>query len=355
MDESGSRPSGKIKKKKRVTIKDIAAQAEVSLRTVSLVLNDSGSISDATRKKVLSIARKLDYRPNLMARGLVSDQSYLFGVNLPYLDLSFVHTIIAGMERKCIELNYAVLLASTKFSDISFLDSDIPTIEKSLERLMYRQVDGIVCLPDRRAIKSYKEVIRQGIPIIQILRTIPELAIPSITVNNEQGMYRAVQYLLDRGHERIGFLTYRDPHFEEVADRYKGYVRAYTEGGRWTDFKRFVISCDLTFKGGYGAAKKILARNPGLSAIVAATDYAAMGAMRACVEMGKRIPEDISIVGYDNMEFTELQGYRTLTTVSQPKEQVGILAAEYLYRMAHGEKVTSAVLEPELILRESSV
>ncbi|MDR1412196.1 MAG: LacI family transcriptional regulator [Spirochaetaceae bacterium] len=340
---------------KRITIKDIAAQAGVSLRTVSLVMNESGRISEATRKRVLEIAAAMNYRPNPIAQSLVNRRTYLFGVNFPYLDVSFNNTIIAGMERKCVELDYELLLSSNKFSSFSYMENDIPIMEKSLDRLVYRRVDGIVSVPDIRAIKSYREIIANDIPLLQILRNIPELPCPSILVNNERGMYLAVKYLLDRGLREIAFLHYGEAKFQEAADRYRGYLRAFQEQGIAADFDRLAVACDLTFRGGVDAARRLLQINPNLEAIVAATDYAALGVMRACVEAGKNIPKDISVIGFDDMDFALLQGHQTLSTVRQPKEQLGALAAEYLYRMVQGEKVPSLVLEPELVIRESSI
>ncbi|MDR0719637.1 MAG: LacI family transcriptional regulator [Treponema sp.] len=341
--------------KKRITIKDIAAQAGVSLRTVSLVMNESGRISKATRKRVLEIAAAMNYRPNPIAQSLVNRRTYLFGVNFPYLDVSFNHTIIAGMERKCVELDYELLLSSNKFSTFTYMENDIPIMEKSLDRLVYRRVDGIVSVPDIRAIKSYREIISNDIPLLQILRNIPELPCPSILVNQERGMYLAVKHLLDRGLREIAFLHYGDTKFQEAANRYIGYLQAFQEQGITADFDRLVLACDLTFQGGIDAARRLLQINPRLEAIVAATDYAAVGVMRACMEAGKNIPGDISVIGFDDMEFALLQGHRTLSTVRQPKEQLGMLAAEYLYRMVQGEEVSSLVLEPKLIIRESSI
>jgi DNA-binding LacI/PurR family transcriptional regulator len=340
---------------KRVTIKDIAARARVSLRTVTLVMNNTGRISAATRKRVLDIVKSMNYRPNIIAKGLVSNKTYLFGVNLPTMDFSFIHIIIAEMERKCIELNYELLLATTKFPDFALLENDISGIENSLERLLNRRADAIVCLPDVRAMKYYEEIISAGIPLLQLLRIVPELPCPVIKVDNEKGMHTAVTHLLDKGLRTIGFLKYKEAGFQEASDRFTGFRRACEERGISPDEDRLVQSCDLTVKGGYEATLGLLKRNPHLEAIVAATDYAALGAMRACRDKGKRTPEDISIIGFDDMEFALYQGYRSLTTVRQPKEALGALAVDYLYRMINGEQVQSVVLEPELILRESSL
>ena len=351
---SSEKKSFSSRKQKRVTIKDISAAAGVSIRTVSLVLNNTGRISDATRTKILGIAKKLDYRPNILARGLVSNKTYLFGVNIPYLDSSFTNVIITGMEQKCIELQYELLLTSMGVSDISYLDYDLCGLKNSLERLILRRVDGIACFPAEGAIEHYERIFEQGIPFIQLLRPIPALTCPSITVDNKRGMYLAVKYLLDTGHRYIGFLNYMDPTFPEVRDRFNGFISAHEESHVSFDRDRYVISCNLDFKGGYEAVKILIRRCPKLNAIVSSTDYAAAGAIRACLDMNKKVPEEISVIGYDDMDFTELQGYKTITTVRQPKRQIGILAADLLYRIIQGEAASSVVLEPELIIRESS-
>jgi LacI family transcriptional regulator len=259
------------------------------------------------------------------------------------------------MERKCVELDYELLLSSNKFSTFSYLENDIPIMEKSLDRLVYRRVDGIVSVPDIRALKSCQEIIANNIPLLQLLRNIPELPCPSITVNNKRGMYLAVKHLMDRGLREIAFLHYGDTRFQEAVSRYEGYLLAFQEQGIAADFSRLVVPCDLTFQGGIKAARRLLQINPRLEAIVAATDYAALGVMRACVEAEKNIPKDISVIGFDDMDFAFLQGHQALSTVRQPKEQLGMLAAEYLYRMVQGEEVPSLILEPELVIRESSV
>jgi len=341
--------------KKRSTIKDIAARAEVSLRTVSLVLNNTGSISQATRKRVLDIAQDLNYQPNITARGLVNNRSYLFGGSVPRANLSFINAIIAGIEEKCVALNYEPLLASINFRDIAQLDTDIPALEKSLERLLYRRVDGIISFPDRRVMKIYRKILDHHIPLVQILRSLPELSCPCIKVDNLKGTYDAARYLLGKGVGQIGFLRYLNNKFDEAADRYQGYLQAYQEWDRGADPEKWSVPSDLTVQGGYEAALHLLTAAPHLGGIIAATDYAALGCVRACREKGKRIPEEISIIGFDDMEFAAYQGSLPLSTVRQPKESLGMLAVEHLYRMVNGEKVSSMILEPELIVRESSI
>jgi DNA-binding LacI/PurR family transcriptional regulator len=340
---------------RRATIKDIAAEAKVSLRTVSLALNNAGRISQATRQRILGIAEVMNYQPNLAARGLVNNRTYLFGASFARLNLSFANTVVAGIEKKCIELNYELLLTSINFKDIAQLDNDIPVMKKSLERLIYRRVDGIISFPDRRVMKIYQKILGGQIPLIQVFRSIPELPCPFIKVDNQQGTYDAACYLFDKSIEDIGFLKYTNNKFEEAADRYRGYQKALEERDRKADPEKLSVPCDLTVQGGYEAALKLLKAAPKLRAILAATDYAALGCMRACLEKKKKIPEEISIIGFDDMEFAAFQGYRPLSTVRQPKEGLGILAVEHLYRMVNGETVPSVTLKPELVIRESSV
>jgi len=342
------------RKQKRVTIKDISAAAGVSIRTVSLVMNNTGRISEATRKKVYKIMKKYNYQPNILARGLVNDKTYMFGVNIPYLDLSFINTIITGMEQKCIDLGYELLLTTMGVSDISFSDYNINLLNNSIERLIFRHVDGIACFPAEGALDHYKMILERGIPLIQLLRPIPALDCPTITVDNRKGMYLAAKYLLSEGRRHIGFLNYKGSQFSEVEERYAGFIGANEENGIDVDLKRYVVSCNLDYRGGYEGAKTLIERCPKLDAILSPTDYAAAGAVRACMDMNKKVPEKISIIGYDDMDFTQLQGYKSLSTVRQPKRQIGILAVDMLNRIIQGKKVSSIVLEPELVLRDTS-
>jgi LacI family transcriptional regulator len=192
-------------------------------------------------------------------------------------------------------------------------------MKKSLERLIYRRVDGIISFPDRRVMKIYQKILDNQIPLIQIFRSIPELPCPFIKVDNLQGTYDAACYLFDKGIEDIGFLKYANNKFDEAADRYRGYQKALEERNRKADPEKLSVPCDLTVQGGYEASMKLLRAAPKLGAILAATDYAALGCMRACLEKKKKIPEEISIIGFDDMEFAAFQGYRPLSTVRQPR------------------------------------
>jgi len=340
--------------RRQVTIKDIAQRTGLSNRTVSLSLNGQGKVAQDTRDHVREVARELGYRPNLLAKGLVENKTFMIGAIFPIIGISFVNRIIAGMERECIKRDYEILLCSSSAPRISMFLPDLEFERGSVQRMLRRRVDGIICLPDPRAYSVYSEVVAEGIPLLQVLRRIPGLDTPYLIVDNELGAFEATRHLIELGHRSIGFLKSDDPSFEEINSRYQGYLRAIIKYSLSLDLDRVTEPCDLGFEGGYIAAKALLSRAVELTAIVAPTDYAALGAMRACSEAGVRIPEDISVVGYDDLDIACYQVDKPLTTVKQPKEDFGAAAFDMLYSLIQAERVEPRVLAPELVVRASS-
>lgn len=340
--------------KRQVTIKDIAQRMGLSNRTISLALNGQGRISQETRKQVLEVARELGYRPNLLAKGLVENKTFAIGVIFPIIGVSFVNRIIAGMEMACIQSDYEIILCSSSSSSLPMILPDLEFERGSVQRMIRRRVDGVICLPDPRAYAEYAEVLSEGIPLLQLFRRVPGLDAPCLGVDNEKGSFDATMHLIELGHRSIGFLRYEDSSFEEINSRYQGYLKALVQSSVSLDLERFAESCDLTFEGGYRAGKLLLARAPEVTAVVAPTDYAALGFMRACSELGRRIPEDISIVGFDDLDIAYYQVEHPLTTIKQPKEEFGAKAFEMLYALIQGHTVESENMSPELVLRAST-
>lgn len=340
--------------RRQVTIKDIAQKVGISNRAVSLALNDKGRISKETRKQVLDTARELGYSPNMLAKGLVEKKTFMIGAIFPYLGVSFMNLIIAGMEKACIRRNYEIILCSSSSANLSMLLPDLSFEQNSVQRMILRRVDGIVCLPDPRAYSIYSEVVAEGIPLLQVLRKIPGLDAPYLCVDNELGAFEETKYLIDLGHTSVGFLRYNDSSFDEINSRYQGYLKALIKFSLSLDLERVTEPSDLTYEGGYRAAKALLARAPEITAIVAPTDYAALGTIQACSEAEKRVPEDISVVGFDDLDIARYQVDHPLTTVKQPKEEFGAMAFEMLYSLIKGEHVESSYMQPELVLRSSA-
>jgi LacI family transcriptional regulator len=339
---------------KRTTIKDIASRAGVSIRAVSLAINGEKGVSTATRETILRIAKDMDYTPNVFARGLAGNKSFLIGVNFPYLNFSFLSAILAGIEKRTVNFGYEILLCSSSYDGIAFMENDLDNERRAVERMLSRRVDAIVCLPDPRAYELYKGVLDKGIPVLQLLRTVPHLPAPFLRVDNESGAFDETNHLLELGHRQVGFIGYLDDSFTEVNERHRGYQRAMMNRDYSLDFGRVTVGCDLSYEGGFSAMKTLLERSPLVTAAVVATDYAALGAVSACLDSGLRVPEDISVVGFDDLQVAALQTSHPLTTVCQPKELLGELAFDLAYKMINGETVESVTLRPPLVIRKSS-
>lgn len=331
---------------KRVTIKDIAKQANVSARSVSLAMNNEGRLAAETRERILRIAKELNYQPNILARGLVNQKTYLIGVVLPYLANSFFINIISAIEEQCLASGYDIILGNSS----STMNSE----KGSIERMVNRRVDGIICCPDPRYYEFYQNLLETGIPLIQIMTHIRGMEAKSLLVDDEEGGFQATRHLLDLGHEKIGFLSYFEPYYEEISLRRQGYHRALIRQGISLELDRFEMVSDLSIEGGYSAAKKLLGVNPDMTAMFAPTDFAAVGAVKACIDSGKRVPEDISVVGYDDVDLARHQIAYPLTTVAQPKDLIGKEAFSMLKELMSDREIESKVLKPALVVRKTT-
>lgn len=331
---------------KKATIKDIALEAGVSARSVSYAINGTGRISAETRDKILKIAEQLNYQPNIMAKGLVEQKTYMIGVVLPYLSSSFFTNIINGIEERCVKEGFDIILGNSSGKTVS---------EKNvIKRMVNRQVDGIICCPDPRYFEFYQELRATKIPLIQIMTHVKGVDAISLLVNDEAGGHKATMHLLDLGHERIGFLDYRETYYEEIQLRKYGYHRALIERGISLDLKRYSEPSDLSIEGGYKATMELFKRNPHLTAIFAATDRAAIGALHACLDAGKKVPEEISIIGYDDIDLAKHQILYPMTTIAQPKERIGELSFDMLSQVIGGKEVESQTIMPELKIRSTT-
>ena len=332
-------------KSPKPTIKDIAAMAKVSLRTVSLAIHGEGRMSEATRGRILKITADCGYRPNIMARGLASGRTYLLGVVLPFVNISFYDDVLSGIEEGCRDNFYDLILKNSR--------NDPAWERRALQRLVDRHVDGLVFYPDYRCYEAYHEILQAGVPIVQISGRLLELAAPCVVVDNVDGGCQATSHLIQLGHRHIAHIG----RFAETSTilrlRRDGYRKALVEKGVRIDLDRYEREA-VGFEEGKAAALSLLRDNPEVSAIFAASDHTALGAIAACLELGKDVPGDVSVVGFDDLEIGRLQMAHPLTTVSQPKAELGRAAAELVFRLMQGEKCASVVLRPALVARGTS-
>jgi len=341
---------------KGTTLKDIARIAAVSIRTVSLAISGEGRMTEETRSRILKIAQELNYHPNLAAKGLRLSRSYLIGAVFPYLNVSFFNRIIGGIEQRCFANGFDILVASPPPDDRIEGPDAAALLSRTLDRLIARKVDGIIAAPSSVSYAPYRKILDAGIPLLQVMTRVPGLPAPFIGVDNEQGGRIATRHLIDLGHRVIGFLDSSLDGYVEISQRYQGYLKAFVESGIRIDPESVSAKAGtlLDVEAARKAALGLLARTPSITAIFAPTDYAALGAIRACRDSGRKVPGDVSVIGFDDIEMASYQVDHPLTTIAQPKEELGNLAFDTLSEMMNSRPVKDILMPPFLVERSTT-
>jgi DNA-binding LacI/PurR family transcriptional regulator len=304
----------------RPTIKDVAALAGVSRQTVSRVINQKGEVSDATRDRVRAAIEELGYRPNAAARSIVVGRTCTLGCISPSLtDYTFAN-IIDSAQAEARRLGYFVLTGSAPTAG---------DVEPLLEEMLSRRVDGLMVL-NPRADERYRyflPLIERGHAVLYLNSTPQGEPVSSIHCDDRLGGYEATRYLVELGHRTIA--TILGPSNEEAsADRMAGYHQALAEAGLVCE-PECAARGDWSATSGYRAARQLLVAAPSFSAIFAQNDQKAIGAIRAMREAKKRVPGDISIIGFDDIPLASYFD-PPLTTLRQPMRETGERAVQLL-------------------------
>ncbi len=333
--------------RKRITLKDVAKEAGVSTTIVSRVLNNYGSFSQATKAGVLKAVEKLDYKPDAIARSLKTKQTKAIGVVISDVVTLFFTNLIRGVEDIANLSGYSVILCNS--------DEDHVKERNYLSALYERGVDGLIISPSRGNDAYLKKLARGGIPLVIVDRKIRGLRVPTVTVDNETGVYEAVSYLIRLGHRRIGIITGLKGVFTSEA-RFAGYKRALEEYHLPLN-PELIISGEYRREKAKKAAEKFLKMNNPPTALFVSNEPMTNGALLALRENKVKIPEEISIIGFDDPAWAPLTN-PALTTVSQPSYAIGTLGCQALLertRESSRDQISSEdiVLKTNLIIRES--
>lgn len=332
-----------VKGEGAVTIRDVAERAKVAVSTVSRVLSD-GYCSEATRLRVLEAIKELNYRPNQVARSLVRKESRIIGLIIPDITNPFFPALTRGVEDKARAAGYAVLLANT--------DGNLALEETAFQVLLDQQIDGLIVTSVGRETANLIADAQRRLPVVVMDRTVASQQTHSVMVENVTGARRAVEHLLALGHRRIAYLG-GVPGVGTEVDRMNGYTTALESAGLPVE-PELIRSGHFNYEGGYLATKELLSER--FTALFAANDVMALGAMRAINEAGLQIPDEISVVGFDDIPFAQM-AFPPLTTVRQPAYEMGAVAAEMLVKIRQGQVPTcvqSRIFQPELVQREST-
>ena len=319
----------------RTTIMDVAARAGVSRQTVSRVVNNKGEVSEPTRDRVLAAIEELGYRPNAAARSMVMGRTCTLGCISPSLiDYTFAH-IIDSAQAEARRLGYFVLAGSARTES---------EVEPLLEEMLHRQVDGLLVLnphADGRY-RHFLPLIEKGMAVVYLNNTPRGEAISSVHCDDRDGGYQATRYLLDLGHTDIA--TILGPGNEECSlDRLDGHRQALSDVGvRY--LPELTRQGDWSATSGYRATQHLLAAGHPISAIFAQNDQMAVGAIRALREAGRRLPNDVSVIGFDDIPLASYFD-PPLTTLRQPMRETGERAVQLLV-----ETIQNPGREPEQIL-----
>ena len=328
---------------KRVTIIDVAKAAGVSRQTVSRAMNDKGEISAATKQRVMEAVERLGYRPNRIAQSMVTRRTFTVGLVFPDILNPFFPEVARGVQDAAREQSYNVFLCNT---------DDEPPIEKDILRSLAAQpVDGIVllgsCLSDDD-LRAFADGYR---PIVTTNRFVQHPNISQLIVDNVQGGRLAAEHLIGRGHRELGVVANANIPTSSLR-RVQGFSQAVA--ARELPAERVATGAP-TIEGGYQAAREILLRQPELTALFCYNDLMALGTLRACRDLGKRVPDDVAVVGFDDVHLTEVSS-PTLTSVRVDKYALGRLAVERLLAMvdATTESAEAMQIPVELVQRKSS-
>jgi LacI family transcriptional regulator len=329
-------------------IKELAARLGISITTVSRVLNgkaDTYRISPATSKKVLDAAREFNYRPNRIARGLRLEKTETLGLIIPDIANPFFASIAKTIESETRRQGYSLILCDS-------LD-DIKTEIELLDLLAGRKVDGIILAPVGQSGKHIEEFKKRGISIVIIDRYLNDTSIPFITTDNYSGALDAVEHIISRGHRDIACI--RGTRGISVNDdRLRGYKDALNKHNIPVD-DNMVLGDDFGEENGYIQTRILLSREKIPTAIFAFSNLISLGVLRALSEMGLHIPEDISLVSFDDQPYSAFLA-SPMTTVEQMKEEIARIAVNVLLeniRTGDNNKKINIMLKPKLIIRNS--
>jgi LacI family transcriptional regulator len=318
---------------------------------VSFVLNDvpSVSISEATRKRVLDAAQKLNYFPNVAGKKLVSGKSYTIGLVLcqspeQIFTDAFLPQVILGVEQAAIQQGFHVLLKPVD-----------PNDNGGYARLITENhVDGILLSGPREVDTALMKLHQQGVPIL-LMGQLPNTSIPFVDVDATAGAELAVNHLIELGHKRIGMITNAPLDYTSAQQRRAGYLRCLSQAQLPID-QNLIQEGNYTPGSGFEAMKALLELTPRLTAVFVASDVVAMGAILAIKEAGLHIPQDLALIGFDDIPLAEYFD-PPLTTIRLPAFGLGWAGGERLIRIIQGEGLQDAslLLESKLITRQSSM
>ncbi|MEZ4677978.1 MAG: LacI family DNA-binding transcriptional regulator [Caldilineaceae bacterium] len=327
------------------TLRDVAREAGVSIRTVSRVVNNKAEIAAETRQRVLAVIHRLQYRPNVLARSLVSGKTRSVAVVIPQITDPFYPEFVQGVESVVRQDDYHVFLSNT--------DEDPIQEYKTLEALAGKQVEGVILCGTRMSDEQLLQA--NQLHRLVVVTSRPPAGLSTVNVQEEAGLATITSHLIQLGHRHIGHIA-RVQHGR--AARRDGYRSALQAHGLSTPDSYIEHISGAYIESGYSALQRLLEREPQLTAITCYNDLVAIGALQACAALGRAVPGDIAVVGFDDIQLASLV-QPALTTMHVPRFRLGQMATEQLMALLHGNANGISAgdqigqLATELIIRAS--
>ncbi len=326
------------------TIKDVAREAKVSVATVSRVLNKHENISLRTKITVEKAIDKLNYEPNMLGRNLRRSKSGMILALMPSISNPFYAQIVEGIEDIATRNNYTVLICGT--------DSNVDKENLYFNLLKQKLIDGVIMMNTLQE-PQIMNSLAQKYPIIQCSEYSEEVDIPFISIDNKKASYDAIKFLIKLGHKDIALIN-SDECFLYARRRKEGYMEALKESG--IEIRgEFMEQVGLGFDNGRRMVKRLLKLKKPPTAIFAVSDILAIGAIKEIHESKLRVPEDIAVIGFDNVDFASIST-PSLTTIAQPMYQIGCEATKMLLKRISDidAPIDNIILDYNLIIREST-
>lgn len=331
--------------KKRVTLKTIAKFAGVSTATVSRVLNNSRKVNPEIARKVIEIANNLNYRPNEVARGLVKGKIKTFGVVVPDIDNPFFSKICKAIQNTVRKEGYSVFLYNT--------DGKAEREKEIIENLIQQLIEGVFMIAPRMNSKEILDLSKEyGFYPVIVDSRVENVMLSAVWVDNVTAFIQATEFLIEIGHRKIGFVA-GPLNVANSRDRLKGYLLALENNVIEKD-DSLIYEGDFMISSGYKAAEYFLGLSNPPTAILCSNDLMAIGVLRCLHDRDIRVPEQISVVGCDDIDVTASL-YPPLTTVKQPIYEMGEIAAKMMLKyIKTGKLPPNSILHADLVIRNST-
>lgn len=326
------------------SIKDVAREAGVSIATVSRVLNNVDVVNEDTKKKVQEAIKKLNYRPNIVARSLKTQRTKTIGILVPDVSNQFYPEVVRGAEDVANIYDYNIILCNS--------DSDLEKEKEYIRVLKEKMVDGMLYMSSSLEGEILDLIDELELKTVLVETKVSGGKLPSVTIDNKKAAYDATKYLLDRGNKKVAYIGLKKDRTNAVSRRYNGYEKAIKDAGMEVD-PGLVYFGELKPADGYNGINVIL-ENHDIDAVFCASDEAAMGAINALRDKGLNCPEDVDVMGFNDVNMAAVF-YPKLTTIAQPMYDMGSVGMRMLIKAVNNKPLedNQYVLQYYLVERDS--